>query len=229
MSVDGLLDAMRKVMGGAARLSDIAAEAQARREMRRETPMFFELTEAARARRLKEKRALLAEKRERYVAGTLGLVTMTDSLHGDLREPSYRMGPGIGEQLRTWYDMTPEERAAQEEERRAAVAADDLARGPVIELPDQDPDQPVLCLVITDEMYDASTVHGVFPTLEQAQAYVAAEWARWETLPTRDREARRGVLAAVIETWRGREQVATWDWSNVDGVIEWSESTAWTR
>jgi hypothetical protein len=223
MSADALLDVMRKVMGGVARLSEPAPEAQARREARRETPIFFELTDAERARRLKEKRALLAEKRERYVAGTLGLVTMTDSLHGVLGEPSYRMGPGIGEQLRTWYNMTPEERAAQEEERRAAVAADDLARGPIIELPDQDPDQPVLCLVITDEMYDASTVHGVFPTLEQAQAHVAAEWARWETLPARDRESRRGVLDAVIETWRGREQVATYDWSNVDGVIQWTK------
>ncbi|PPF56076.1 hypothetical protein C5B94_03915 [Clavibacter michiganensis] len=131
-------------------------------------------------------------------------MVMHDSLHGDLREPAFGFHSGLGESLRREFSLTPEERAARDEQRRAEEAADDLARGPVVELPEQDPEQPTLYLVITEEPYDTSTVHGVFPTREQAEAHIQAEIRRYNSLPKAQQAWGRGIFSAEVQAWKGR-------------------------
>jgi hypothetical protein len=132
-------------------------------------------------------------------------VSMSDSIFGPVHPADgYR---GWIKPLLDEFALTPEERAARDAVRRAKVEADDLARGPVVELPAQDPATPTLYLVITEGYYDSSTVHGIFTSREQAEDYMAAERTRYASLPKAQQDYSRAVLDAEIQAWRGREQI----------------------
>jgi hypothetical protein len=93
-------------------------------------------------------------------------------------------------------------RHAKEQQR-----LDDLARGPVMQLPKQDPATPTLYLVITEGYYDSSIVHGVFMSRELAEEHVRGEINRYASLPKSQQDYNRSMLDAEIQAWRGREQI----------------------